>query len=589
MSPSSGGRFPRLSRRWEGGAIVALVAIAVNLGAVGGGFVFDDVPNIVQNPWIRDLDHLGEIFSTHAAGFDGGLSTSYYRPLMHLFYLATYQAAGASPWAFHLVNLLLHAGATALLYLVLDSVERRWAAPAAGGGALRSAAFIAGLLFATHPVHAEAVAWNAGLTDLSFTLFYLLALLLYLRADGQGAGLRLVSAGAFFLALLCKEPAATLPLVLAGCELAASRGSPREALPRLARHAWPHGVALCAYLGLRLAALQGMSPGERTLGLGPIEMLLNVVLLFGAYIAKLVLPIRLSAIHVFRPATSPLEPLVLASLALIAALAVVAIRRRRDPPVAFGLMLAVLPLAPALYLPALGESVFAERYLYLPSAGFAWLVALLSVRARQAAPRLRAVWLAAPLLLAVAYGIGTVQRDAIWRDGETLWADTVRKSPDSAAAREYLGFTLYAKGDLDAAIRSYREALRLDPGRATARVNLGVALTLVGRPDEAIPQLEAALRAQPANAEAHQGLGDAFLAQGRVAEAVERFRAALAFNPAIASAHNGLAIALARSGRMDEAIAEFAEAARLDPGHPAYRSNLEQARGQAPNRRDAAP
>ena len=68
--------------------IISLASFALYFNAIPNEFVFDDIPNVVNNQWIEDISHVPEIFSSHLAGFDKGLSTSYYRPLVHLMFHA---------------------------------------------------------------------------------------------------------------------------------------------------------------------------------------------------------------------------------------------------------------------------------------------------------------------------------------------------------------------------------------------------------------------------------------------------------------------------------------------------------------------
>src|SRR3990170_8655482 len=88
---------------------VFVAAVAVFAGTLQADFVYDDLPNIVDNRWIRDPRFLPEIFRSHAAGFDPKFRTSYYRPLVHVAAMAWYQLFGPRPWGVHLFQGLLHA------------------------------------------------------------------------------------------------------------------------------------------------------------------------------------------------------------------------------------------------------------------------------------------------------------------------------------------------------------------------------------------------------------------------------------------------------------------------------------------------
>jgi hypothetical protein len=163
----SWGQFMRSvwNRGWEDGesALLAvgtlLVAVAVSVNTPWNGFVYDDLQNIVQNHWIKNPGSILEIFGSHVGGFNPEFATSYYRPLIHVAHMIVYQVAGLSPAAFHLFNVLLHAVYSVLVFLISRELIRRGPSASRYDGL---SAFAVGLLFATHPVHSESIAWISG-------------------------------------------------------------------------------------------------------------------------------------------------------------------------------------------------------------------------------------------------------------------------------------------------------------------------------------------------------------------------------------------------------------------------------------------
>ena len=243
---------PWWSRPRAGAVLVVLAAVAVYANTLRNGFVYDDLHQVLEDPRIRGLGGLSDIFSSGVWSFKWGPS-SYYRPMMQLSYLLTYQVAELSPWAYHLVNTLLHAGATLALYalgLRVLADQRR---------AALAAATVAALVFAVHPLHTEPVAWIAAVGDLQLALYGLLSILLYLRAlDGR----RWAHVGAlacYALALLSKEPAVVLPAILLAVDLLWSRQrSLRDAVIRLT----PFALLTVGYFVVRTVVLGGVAPGS---------------------------------------------------------------------------------------------------------------------------------------------------------------------------------------------------------------------------------------------------------------------------------------------------------------------------------------
>ncbi len=550
-------------------ALVALAALAVGAPTLRGGFVYDDVPNVLQNEWIRDGGHLREIFTRQVAAFDPQNRTSFYRPAMHLLYMATWAVAGPRPWAYHLVNLAFHLGCSVLVLVAARRVFARWNDPAREG-ARRFAALAAALVFATHPVHAEAVAWIAGITDLSAGFFVLLAFVLYLDPRGTRALPLGLAACSFLVATLCKETAFVLPLLLAAVELFPSAGADasrdRGVLLRLA----PFVLAAAVSLGLRWNALGSLAPASRAgTAAEPAGWLLDVPWLLAQYLAMLVAPFGLSVVHPFVPVRGPADPRALAGVAALAAIVATAWLFRRRPVVPVALAWTTVPLLPALYIPALGESVLAERYLYLPVFGFGLIAGLALLRIT--APAVRRGVLAA---LTLGLAAGSVARQSVWRDNLTLWTDAVRRAPSNAPAWEALCFAELEARQFERAVASCERALALDPGRDDARINGGSARLALGRFEEALAAFEQALGHRPDSPEALTGRGYALGALGRPGPAIASFQAAIAADPGYAEAHNGLGVALARSGRLAAAVESLRRAVAAAPDQPDYAANL---------------
>jgi hypothetical protein len=121
--------------------------------------------------------------------------------------------------------------------------------------------------------------------------------------------------------------------------------------------------------------------------------------------------VNLKALHVFRPVESLLDIRALVGLAVSMGVAAAAWYLRRHPFAAVGFELGLLPLLPALYIPAIGEGAFFERYLYLPVLGFAILVTLGARAVIERWPWTEAGVTALLILLVLAYAVGSVSRN----------------------------------------------------------------------------------------------------------------------------------------------------------------------------------
>jgi len=347
-------------------------------------FVRDDTQLILRNPDLSPGTPWSHYFTSDVWAFThrGERSrNNYYRPLGIATYRLTTQLFGFDPRAFHAVSLLFHLSATLLAYAVLLQLTKRRVLGAA-----------AAAIFAVHPIHTEAVAWVSALPELGCAVCFLLAFWVYLlaaRPSTAGSaehlhtwtlrpGLWVLSCASFAVALLWKEMALTLPIVI-GAHIILCNPEPPSILARLRRALWvmlPYGAAVGAYLLLRYYALGFLYFSQRKWLLSPRDYVLTVVDLTAKYCWKLLLPLHLSAFHVFDPVRSLLEARVLAAiLFLLVAASAIAYGLRRAPLVSFAATSVFLTLVPALNLRGVGRNVFGERYLYIPSLGFCLLVA----------------------------------------------------------------------------------------------------------------------------------------------------------------------------------------------------------------------
>ncbi|HTP28630.1 MAG TPA: tetratricopeptide repeat protein, partial [Anaeromyxobacteraceae bacterium] len=361
------------------------------------------------------------------------------------------------------------------------------------------------------------------------------------------------------------------PLVLASYDLAFRRE--RVGPRRLAgRHLGFVAVGL-VYLALRFNALGGLAPVRRHAEIAGGAIVLNALPLFAGYLWKLVLPMGLTVFHAFRPVASWVEPAALLSLSVAVGFALLGLwlwrRRAAGPFVAWTALL--VPLLPALYIPGVGENPFAERYLYLPSVGFVWLLVMAAGSIR--ASRVQTGVSACLVLLLAFYTVAAVARVRVWNSDRTLWLDAVERSPAAPIAHYNLGAALFEEGRYDSAATQFEAAVRLEPS-PIAWVSLGNAYREAGRPENAIPAFRAALSMDPRLEGAYDGLGLAYVELGRPDAALEPLRAAVALAPGSAVALHSLAFAYERLGLVEAAIRGYEGALRADPSDAAARQRL---------------
>jgi tetratricopeptide (TPR) repeat protein len=526
--------------------ITIVGAVLPYLPTLSHGFVFDDHYFIEGNPWLEGGKGLAETFSSNAWVFQPNASQNYYRPFVNLAFYVQHWLFGFQPWGFHLTSVAMHAIGAVLVFLI----ALRVAFPGRLFFALAAA-----LLFAAHPVHVEAVAWASAIGDLAGGAWILLSLLLF--AEGKGALARVFSVAAFAIALLHKETAVVLPGILLASELGRPELSFRRCLVPLA----PYLAVLAGYLVVR-SIVVGPMTDLATSGEDAPSAVLGAGWFLASYVHKLLIPSGLSVYYPRETISSVLDVRFL--LGLLAVFAAIVgfwlVRRRAVLALSYGL--AVLPLLPVLNPNWVG---FAERYLYLSTAGYALLLVKGYEWARRRLGRRGLVGCAMAAMIAV-FGLVSSAQATVWRDDVTLWAQVLERYPDDPTPWFNLGCAALKAGENEAAVERLERALELDPEFPDARVNLGTAFLRLGLFEKALWQLEQARAASSAAAfERDNNLGVLYAREARWEEAERRFVAALALRPQTAGVRINLGRVLLARGKVLEALAESQRALEQDP------------------------
>ncbi len=443
---------------------------------LSGDFVYDDRSVIVENPLIKEMRFIPQIFLSHSWSFKYSESTSsYYHPLLYVVYMVQYQMFGDNPMGYHLTNVIVHVIVSIVFFFFVGSFFKQ-----VFGKEQILSALLASLIFAVHPVHTEPVAWISGIGELLMSLFCLLSFFVYMNgrknSDFIISALLLLAGALFKVTAIFYFPLFILYDWLfkkASVAGVPDSNSTREMFKRYS----PFLIVLTSYLLLRTFAIRGFVPERGYDDFGLYKVIINVIVLFGQYVSMLVVPINLSIIHVFKPLASLSDARMLPAMGIIVvfvSLVFYALMKNRG--LFISLSWIALPLIPVLYFPAFtSEAVFAERYLYLPSVGFVLAVAvLLTIFYQSKLSRyvtVPAIILSFTVLL-ISFSLVSRERNLAWRDNHSLWTDTVNKSPYSYTAHNNLGNVYYQSGFLDDAIREYRIALFLNPGYRDAANNL---------------------------------------------------------------------------------------------------------------------
>ena len=568
----AGARAPK-TNGWSGHlTAVALAAFLTYINTLGNGFVLDDFGLILFNDAVRTFDAAFLLTSDYWAGYEGRIS-GLYRPLTTLSLALEFHLWGERPELFHLTNTLLHAANALLVY----SLGRHLGKAAIGLGA--------GLLFATHPLHSEAVAYVAGRADLLASLFALAALNCSLRARQTGkTRWRALAVLALAPGLLCKEQAAIVPGLLLGMDWLLWRQG------RLKRWPWAeygaHILVLSVYLCARYAALGGLTIASIDFLDNPLAGMpahlrtINAGGVLLRYLALLLFPHRLSADYSFNAIPLQNEFLSLAlirTLLMLAAVLFLLYHFYQRPGLwSFGALWLLVGLSPVSNLVLPIGTIMAERLLYLPSVGFALLSAVLLQKAWRAEHR-RICAIACSGLLLIYAGRAWV-RNFDWEDNERLFRAVAEISPQSARVHQGLGSALNEKGDWLGAIEEYRRAIEIYPQYQMAHYSLGLAYWSAHRHERALEAFQEAVRLKPRDAKSHLNLGATYHALGRLSAAVDSYQSTIALSPAYAPAWQNLADTYYEMGNRKKASLAYQKLLHLQPDHPRRKDFAERIR-----------
>jgi len=475
-------------------ALLALVLYAISLG---GTYVYDDMYIVREDPRVQE----GKWREAWTTDYNRGGTDNLYRPLITTSYILEWQLHGDRPWVFHLVNWFLHAAvcaAVAQLGLILAG---------------RAVGFIAGALFAVHPIHVEAVANIVGRAELVCALAMVGAMLIYLR--GPLTGRRVIAIVVCFLvAVGSKEQGMLLPFILLALHWV-RRGwvgaIPREDAARPRRlngdkNAQYLTLSLClllsGYIVLRENVLHlkfywdrsfldwTNQPMIRSTG---IDLCLMPLVLLGRYLALLVWPITLSPDYggsMIGWHVNPHDPYLYLGAATVVVFTVAffyAIMRRR-----FVLLFCLIGLALTYglvsnFVTIIGTN-FGERLMYLPSVFFLVIVAMM-LRGRAMIPVV--------VILVMLGSVRTVTYAAEWNDRLSFYQYCVDHNPRSVRLYMLLADEQTKRGDLKSAEATVAAGRALEPEYWDIYVQSAVVAEKLGKYQQADEFLGKAMKLRP--------------------------------------------------------------------------------------------
>ena len=468
--------------------ILALCAIVLLVYARGlnGPFLYDDAAYVVHNPTIQSPITAIETFGAPTAIDKGEFYWQVYRPIVPVVYSLIHALFGLNPFGFHLVNVLLHALNAILLFLLLRKLNLTLLA------ALFSAAW-----WALHPVHVESVQWISGLDDVLGPTLALAAILLTFNKKYVHALL------CYTLALLTKETAIMAIVPLFALEWFRHPGVVGQKLRRASLVTLPFVAPAAAYVLLRFVLI-GLQQDATYWGGSLQSTALTMSKAFLVYVRLIFVPVQLRINYLFPVETGVSLAVALGLAALALCLAVIIYTYKKAPLICAGLVWFFAFLFPVSNLLPIFALV-GERFMYLPLAGLALVLADLGSRIRN----VKKPMLVAGVLILATLAALSVIRIGVWCDEERFWQDIVRKEPEILGYKTNLAVFYAKQQKYDLAEPLFREVFEKRPKDIEAAANLARLFLDSGQTRQAVVLYEQLCAHRPDNPRFSEGLAQA--------------------------------------------------------------------------------
>lgn len=521
-------------------AVILAVVFFVYTPVLKGDFLlWDDDVHVLENITIRglDIEHVQDMFTSTV--------NKIYIPLTSFSFALEYHHFGYKPFVYHLDNVLLHLIVVIFVFLLGRKL-----------GLSREAAGAAALFFGIHPIHVESVAWITERKDVLYAVFYMAALLSHLcYLERKAYHFLALTTVLGALSMLAKPMALSLPLILILLDWFKGRSLKGQAfIEKLPLSLMIGGLGWITY------AAHARIPGESV-----AQSVLIWPWTFVFYLRQFIFPFISVPIYRLPKPMALSNPEYLLSLVVFLLIVVAVARLRRNQWFIFSMLFYFFSIFFLLRFDEMRDTnVVADRFMYLPSAGFClWLGFLMERLWRKEGRRRIPLALGFGVFIAVffaaAYG-----RCLVWKDTISLWQHQLKFFPDEPIALNNLATALGDQPVYERAQEEYKKIVRFEKE--------GEKLVLSAATQEAVSRVEylirlyqEAIQADPDVADVHYNLGKLYSDIGRIPEALEAYKRALAIDPASKDVHCGLGDLYRRAGDRHQAVFAYEQALKFHP------------------------
>ncbi|MFH1776954.1 MAG: tetratricopeptide repeat protein [Candidatus Omnitrophota bacterium] len=583
--------------------IIFIVAVSVYINTLSGDFIWDGTKEIRDNRQIRSFLNLKYAFTKDFSGM--------YRPLEIITYMVDYKISGLNPRGYHRTNILLHAFCSVLVFLLFLLVLHE-----------KIPAFCLSLLFATHPIHTESVAWIAARDDILMSIFYSLALILvliYLKKDMTKLLIKtsmiIAIVFCYLSALLSKEMAVTLPLIVFFIRYLSRVKNTKILQKKLMLINLILFVQTILYIVVRCVFLNVVIQEKPFLYLsGYLKIIMIAPRVFlGYYLSLFFFPVSLCANYSY-PDVGGAE--IVVYIFIFALITFLVIKLHKKIFFIFvGFTWMVITLLPAINIIPKAQ-LMSERYLYLPSVGFLLLlfglykqmIDLFRKRLNISSKNFIKATFCIFMIIFLAYSYKTIARNKCWKTEAILWAETVNHPLASTRAHYNLANIFKNAGYNEEALKLYQYIVDIENKKcqksfalintykkqyklskidehkkmiswrndiiAKAKISQAEIYQSLGKLDKAIILLEEAIKLSPKLYESYNNLGIIYFIQGKIDHAQKLYSKSVKLNPDFAQGYYNIGLCYLKDEDFQQARLYFKKAVEKDPEYEKAKSQM---------------
>jgi len=507
--------------------LIAVITFFVYSGSLFNDFVFDDISILKDNVFIKDIRNIKDLFNPEA--YLTKYSEFSYRPIATLSYFINAFIWKSNPLGFHLSNILLHILNVFLVFIIANKFFKN-----------KLFSFIAAMIFALHPAISETVFCATYNEDLFCCFFYLLGFLIYIRNPKFGF---ILTSLMFFLALMSKEMALIFPVIIIAYELFFKLGEEKNIFKKIVNilkdkkfYCIGFILVIAVFIILRFKIFYQVSHIETKSMDNLFLRIIYIPYSIFQFVKITFFPVFLCADYSFTYPASFFDIENIIALIVFTGLIVLTVYTFFVKKIiSFGITWFLLTLIPVVNIILIYNPV-AERYLYLPSVGFA--IALAGVFTlfdfdkenvlRKISISLKAVII---LFILISFSIIVFLRAGDWKDQNCLWLSVEKVNPKSSLANNGLGLFYHERGEYDKAETYYKKAIQLNNKFADSYNNLACLYEVTGKNDFAVKYYKLAIESDPVSMISYLNLASLYSRLGKLDESLIYYKKALEINP----------------------------------------------------------